>query len=230
MNKKLICVAIAIGGLIIVIALGWSLYAHFSNRQPVDVSLQNKADPPLSAQKPVAIVVPTSSTTSTDLEMVEGASDEERMNAHWLSRVNALREQKALEPIVFDARLAHTAKIWADHMGTTGVLSHDRPNGEKVSEWIKAYNLPFMAQGAGNGYRNQFTENIGRAYADASQESLEAGLDQVLTSMVDEGPEGDHYRTIFNPDWNRYGGGFYFEPIAKGRVRVYIVFHYGSFR
>ncbi len=114
-------------------------------------------------------------------------------------------------------------------MGTTGALNHDRPNGEKVSEWIKAYNLPFIARGAtSGGYGNTFTENIGRAYADTTKESLQAGLDQVLASMVDEGPGGDHYRTIFSPDWNRYGGGFYFEPIGKVRVRVYMAFHYAS--
>lgn len=228
MNKPIIIGAISVGSLMVVIALGWSIYVCLTRKPAVDVSLLNNATTTTGIPKPIVIALPTPSTTSIKLETTLGTPDEGAMNTYWLLKINELRQHEKLEPIIFDTRLAHTAKIWAVHMGTVGILSHDRPNGEKVSEWIKTYNLPFMTRGTNGGYRNTFTENIGRAYADTSMKSLEAGLDQVLTSMVDEGPEGDHYKTIFSPNWNRYGGGFYFEPITKDRVRVYMAFHYGS--
>ncbi len=232
MNKKIVLGAISVAGLILVMALGWFVYARHSNKSAAEAVSLNDNNIILDPPKPAVIAPPTPATTSTKLEITEDGStvNEEVMNMYWLSRVNELRQKNQLEPLTFDARLADTAKVWAVHMGTTQILSHDRPNGEKVSEWIKAYNLPFMTRGPGGGYRNTFTENIGRAYADTSIKSLQKGLDQVLTSMVDEGPEGDHYRTIFSPDWNRYGGGFYFDPIAKDRVRVYMTFHYASLR
>ena len=211
-----------------VITFGWLILAHYTAKPALNSPLLSHTDAKLDIPKPVAIVAPTASTTSQKLKSTGETSDEEVMNMYWLSRINELRQQQKLEPITFDPRLAHTAKIWAVHMGTTGILSHERPNGEKVSEWIKTYNLPFITRPAGSGYTNTFTENIGRAYADISMESFQAGLDQALTSMVDEGPEGDHYKTIFSPNWNRYGGGFYFEPIAKGRVRIYMAFHYAN--
>ena len=214
--KKTILEAICIGSVIVVIAFGCLVYAHLINKPAVNAF----------RMQPVTVALPIPSTTSTELKMAEGSSTEEAMNTYWLSRINELRQQKKLEPIAFDARLAYTAKIWAVHMGTTGILSHDRPNGERVSEWIKTYNLPFTTPAPGSGYKNTFTENIGRAYADTSTQSLQKGLDHVLATMINEGPEGSHYRTIFSSDWNRYGGGFYFEPISKGHVRVYMAFHY----
>ncbi|MBP6944771.1 CAP domain-containing protein [Patescibacteria group bacterium] len=230
MNNKMALGAISVTSLIGVIVLGWFVYVRRINKPAAEAVSLNDNNRILDTPKSVAIESLLPAPTSTKQEMTEGISNsnEEAMNVYWLSRINELRQQKQLEPIAFDARLARTAMVWAVHMGTTRVLSHDRPNGEKVSEWIKAYNLPFKSRQPGGGYGNTFTENIGRAYADTSIKSLEKGLDQVLVSMVDEGPEGDHYRTIFSPDWNRYGGGFYFDPIAKDRVRVYMAFHYAS--
>lgn len=230
MNNKMALGAISVTSLIGVIVLGWFVYVRRINKPAAVVITLSDNSIILDRPKPAVVTLPVPSATSTKQEMTEGVSNsnEEAMNVYWLSRINELRQQKQLEPIAFDARLARTANVWAVHMGTTQVLSHDRPNEEKVSEWIKTYNLPFRSRGPGGGYRNTFTENIGRAYADTSVKSLQKGLDQVLTSMVDEGPEGDHYRTIFSPDWNRYGGGFYFDPIAKDRVRVYMAFHYAN--
>jgi len=183
-------------------------------------------------QKSVVEILEVMMATSSDPVVTSvtstQAEDEDALNKYWLSRINALRAEKALKPLTLDSRLEATAKIWAVHMGTTGVLTHDRPNGEAVHDWIKTYDLPFTARGVGGWNGNYFTENIGRAYADTSTESLQKGLDQVLNFMVNEGPEGDHYRTIFSPDWNRYGGGFYFVPVGDERVQVYMVFHYAS--
>jgi uncharacterized protein YkwD len=208
-------------GVIVVLFLGRLAHLYRIDAH-VAVFLRPKHKAVIEAPEPVV--------ASTELKSQQGSDREEMMNDYWLLRVNALRAQKNLLPLKFDSRLAATAKIWAEHMGTTGVLSHDRPNGETVNEWVKTYALPFTDRGPGGWNGNYFSENIGRAYADDTPESLQKGLDQVLTFMFDEGPDGAHYRTIFSPDWNSYGGGFYFAPMNGGRLQIYMAFHYASLR
>jgi len=207
--------------LVAVIILGWLAHAY-----RIDAHVAVFFQP----RKKIVTEAPTPAATSTEVTMQEGDDREHVMNDYWLSRINDLRAQKNLLPLTFDSRLAATAKVWATQMGMTGVLSHDRPDGESVHDWIKPYNLPFTDRGPGGWNGNYFTENIGRAYADDSTESIQKGLDQVLDFMVAEGPDGDHYRTIFSPDWNRYGGGFYFVPAEGGRLQIYMAFHYASLK
>ena len=54
-------------------------------------------------------------------------------------------------------------------------------------------------------------------------------LDNTLAFFLAEASyNGDHYRTIYHPDWNTVGPGFYFEHAGDGRYKVYCAFHYGS--
>ncbi len=111
MNKKVTLGAISVVGLIVVVVSGWLVYVHFAHNPAADVSILKENSVLLDAPKPVVVALPTPSTTSTKLEMPEHNSDEEAMNAHWLSKINELRLQKKLTPLVFDSRLAGTAKI-----------------------------------------------------------------------------------------------------------------------
>lgn len=174
--------------------------------------------------RPGAVSPSTSSTTP-----LENDSITQSMNRHWLSKINDLRAQKNLRQLVLDPRLDDTANEWAVHMGTTGVLSHDRPDGETVHDWIGKRGLVFTVRDAPGGWHvNYFTENIGRAHAASSTDSYDAALDRVLQDMLSEGSDGPHYRTIYLPDWNRFGGGYYFEPVGDGTIQIYMAFHYAS--
>ncbi len=232
MDRRIVIGAYCTTGLVAVIFLGWLAHAYridahavaFFNVRPTAVISVPKNPGTVVSSTPSSVPAPI----STKPEVGQGSDREEMMNAHWLSRINALRVEKNLQPLTFDPRLAATAKVWADQMGMAGDLSHTRPDGKTVHEWVKTYDLPFTARGPGGWNGNFFTENIGRAYADTSMENIQKGLDQVLGFMVDEGPDGDHYRSIFSPDWNRYGGGFYFETVSENQSRIYMTFHYAS--
>lgn len=215
MVKRIVIAVYLIAGLIAVTSLGWlahtyridaHILAFFQPRNAINVLASTSAEPVAA----------------------KGQTDEDILNSYWLQKINDLRAQRSLKPLALDARLEATAKVWAVQMGTSGVLRHDRPNGESVQDWIKAYGLPFTERGPKGWSGNYFTENIGRGFSDASIQGDEKALDQVLNFMVDEGPDGDHYRTIFSSDWNRYGGGFYFAPAGDGRVQIYMAFHYAS--
>jgi len=229
MNQRIVIWASAIAGLIFLVLLGTLAHAYRIDAH-LAVFLRPRHKAVMNVVRPVEVVTSTPSVSSTELKLEEGSDREEMMNDYWLARINSLRVQKNLKPLRFDSRLAATAKIWADHMGSTGVLGHDRPDGKTMHEWVATYNLPFTERGPGGWNGNYFAENIGRAYADDTTESIQKGLDQVLTFMVDEGPEGAHYRTIFSPDWNTYGGGFSFVPVAGGRMQIYMAFHYASLK
>jgi uncharacterized protein YkwD len=178
-----------------------------------------------TAKVPLSVPAVTAST-STAAERTGETSD---MNNYWLAKINGLRRQKNLRTLALDKRLMDTAQKWADELGSRGELTHDRPNGETVHEWITHDGLDFTQRDSPDGWKtNFFVENIGRAYADKTTDSLHAALDEVLTSMLDEEAEGPHVRTIFHPDWNSFGAGFYFEPVSPGRVRVTMAFHYAS--
>jgi uncharacterized protein YkwD len=226
MDRRIVIGAGSIAALIVLIGLGSLAHAY---RIDAHVAMFFHPRKKSVVEIPEAVAATSSTPTVTSTANLQ-AGDEDAMNAYWLSRINALRAEKNLSSLKLDTRLEATAKIWATHMGTTGMLGHDRPDGKTMHEWIEAYQLPFTEHGPNGWNGNYFTENIGRAYADMNAASLQKAMDQVLTFMVDEGPEGDHYRTIFSPDWNSYGGGFYFVPAAEARVQVYMAFHYASLR
>ncbi|MCC7522689.1 CAP domain-containing protein [Candidatus Uhrbacteria bacterium] len=150
-------------------------------------------------------------------------------NRYWLEKINELRKQKNVRLLAVDPRLIQTAADWADEMKTRGEITHTRTDGKTMHEWIGTKNISFTKQGAPNGWKsNYFVENIARYYAEPTDSGLNTALDKVLAEFVAEGPGGDHYESIYHPDWNSVGVGHAYEPAEHGNVRVYFVFHYGS--
>lgn len=157
--------------------------------------------------------------------------DLDELNAYWLQKVNALRAEKGLSTLETDTRLRVTATSWADYLGENSLFTHTRPNNESMNDWVDALHLDFTAKGVTGGWTtNYFSENIGWGYSTKSTESAEATLDDILDMMLAEGPGGDHYDTIYHPDWNSVGLGFDFTPAMGGKYKMVAVMHYASLK
>lgn len=180
---------------------------------------------------------PTSSTSSTSLSAfsifqqgdLPSNLDLIAANEYWLNRVNALRAAKSLRQLVLDQRWVDTATEWASYMGENNEMSHNRPDGKSMHQWIDTKGLQWTQRYSQDGWdTNYFTENISWSYADNSQAGLEQAMDDALELFINEPPTGAHYRTVYHDDWNSVGVGFYFKPVGENRYKVYMAFHYGS--
>jgi len=155
-----------------------------------------------------------------------------KANEYWLSEINKLRAAQNLRSLVLDQRFANTATEWAGYTGEElGYMTHNRPDGKSMHQWIDTKDLDWTVRySEPDGWvSNYFTENIAWNYIDGTTAGLEKAMDYTLDWMLAEASyNGDHYRTIYHPDWNCLGLGYYFEDIGNDRYKVYIVMHYGS--
>lgn len=152
------------------------------------------------------------------------------LNEYWLKKVNALRVAKGLRQLSLDQRFVDTATMWSAAMLSKGELTHDRPDGKSMHDWMDAQNLSFMERNSVGGWEeNYFSENIAYDYIANSQEDAEHALDRVMEMFLKEAADnGPHYRTQVHPDWNSVGVGFAFEKLTYENAKVYMTFHYGS--
>ncbi len=165
-------------------------------------------------QRPVVTIEPA----PEDLEI--------ELNRYWLRKINELREEKGLRVLRFDDRLAATAEAWANEMASRREVTHARVDGKTMHQWIDTKGLPFAERGEHGWKTNYFVENIARFYAQPTTEDMQRALDEILGWFLAEGPGGDHYESIYHPDWNSVGMGYAVNPTEEQR-RAYFVFHYG---
>lgn len=150
------------------------------------------------------------------------------LNRYWVERINRLRAEKRLSLLVTDQRFVATAGEWATEMERRGEITHVRIDGKTMHQWIDTKQLDFTKRGSENGWKtNYFVENIARFYAKSSVVGMEQALDRILDDFLAEGPGGDHYESIYHPDWNSVGLGYAIH-VQDASERVYFVFHYGS--
>ena len=172
---------------------------------------------------PVATLV-----SSQQVGVVPASIDTAELNIYWLSKVNALRKAQGLRELVVADKLVETAAAWADYMGAQKQLTHTRVDGSSMHDWAERQSILFAERYAPNGWQtNYFTENIGRHAVYATMQEAKAGLDAILQSFISEN-NGPHYRTVYHPDWNSVGSGFYFDPAGNGTYQMYAAFHYAS--
>ncbi len=154
----------------------------------------------------------------------------EELEQHWLGKLNKLRSEKGLRVLGSDASLRKTAATWADYIGSNGLISHDRPDGQPMLEWADSQKLDFTVRNSEGGWKNNyFTENIGlRLNVEPTAAGMKSAIDGVMDMFLAEGPSGVHYRSLFHPDWNSLGISWYSIKNSDGRFKVYFVIHYGS--
>lgn len=153
------------------------------------------------------------------------------VEAYWLQKVNELRAAVGLRQLVSNKYLRATAQEWAVYMGRDlGYCTHDRPDGSSMHKWIDTKNIPWTVRYSSGGWNsNYFTENIAYGYTNGSLESTKKMLDGILDWMLSEASyNGPHYRTLYHPDWNSVGIGFYFQKVSDNNYKIFIVLHYGS--
>lgn len=153
-------------------------------------------------------------------------------NAYWISEINKLRAERGLRQLVLDQRFVDTATEWAVYMGgDLAYTTHTRPDGKSMHQWIDTKNLDWTERySEPDGWvSNYFTENIAWNYIEGTTDGLKKAMDYTIDWMLAEASyNGDHYRTIYHPDWNCVGVGFYFKDLGNGRYHVFMAMHYGS--
>jgi uncharacterized protein YkwD len=128
-------------------------------------------------------------------EVVVNASAFEQYN---LDRINALRKSAGVPPLVLDGQLTTFARE-----GTAQLMRDHIPH----AHFAQAGNGLWSRGFAGNAAENQGA-NTGwpRAANDANQNEQQQ-IDQILASMMREGPGGGHHDSILNPKLKRLGVG-----------------------
>lgn len=102
--------------------------------------------------------------------------------ARFVAKINQLRAQKGVPPLVVDAELTGIGRRWAQHMAEAGQISHN-PNyaSEVHQDWGK------------------LGENVG----------MGPDVDTLFDAFV---RSAGHYRNLVDPDFNRVGVGVAFAP------------------
>lgn len=170
-------------------------------------------------------------TDSTVNSSIPAGVDLDALSYYWLLKVNELRANAGLRQLVLDDRWEATATEWAVYMGENGLMTHDRPDGKSMHQWIDTKGLDFTERYSQDGWNsNYFTENIAWGYAsEATDAQVKKILDDTMAFFLSEASyNGSHYRTIYHEDWNSVGLGFHFAPNGNGSYKVSIAMHYGS--
>jgi uncharacterized protein YkwD len=143
---------------------------------------------PSNADVPVAPVAPPSNPAAS-------AAGSEGFN---LARVNAFRSQAGLAPVTLDPTLSSFARA-----GSAQLMSDHAPHGH-----FRAAGDSMWKQGFTGGAAENQGSPTGwpRASADPTQNE-QRQIDQILASMMGEGPNGGHYRNMMNPKAKRVGIG-----------------------
>jgi len=178
----------------------------------------------------------TDTSTSDDVSIDESSinaiaqQDTYALNVYWLDKVNALRAEKGLRQLALDSRWKATALEWATYMASINQMTHTRPDGKTMHQWIDTKGLPFTVRYSEGGWEtNYFTENISWGISDGTLAGTKKVLDDTMALFLSEAASnGAHYRTIYHADWNSEGLGVYLKPLDNGTYKVFVTFHYGS--
>lgn len=126
-----------------------------------------------------------------------------------LARVNAYRAAAGLSPLTLDANLSAFAR-----RGSVQLMNDHVPHGH----FRNAGNTMFQQGFSGGAAENQGSPTgWPRAAADPKQ-NTEKQIDQILASMMGEGPNGGHHRNMMNPKAKRIGIGL----VDDGTGKLYL--------
>ncbi len=68
---------------------------------------------------------------------IQSASADGNTPSDYVARINALRASVGVQPLLVDAELTGLAQAWAQHMASTGVLSHSVLTAGITENWAK---------------------------------------------------------------------------------------------
>lgn len=126
------------------------------------------------------------------------ASAAPHSEAYNLARINAFRAAAGVAPVTLDANLSAFARA-----GSVQLMNDHVPHGH-----FQAAGGSLFRQGFSGGAAENQGSPTGwpRASTDPVQ-NRQRQIDQILTSMMGEGPGGGHHRNMMNPKAKRVGIG-----------------------
>lgn len=133
--------------------------------------------------------------SSQNVVPVTNAGDFEKYN---LDRINQLRAQAGLQPLVLDAQLTQFARE-----GSAQLMRDHVPHGHFAQSGSSMWKQGFNGAAAENQGSNTGWPRL--AQDPTSNEKQQ--IDQILSMMMREGPGGGHHDNILNPKMKRMGIG-----------------------
>lgn len=151
----------------------------------------------------------------------------EKVRDAWIQWHNDHRKQLWLHNYQENAKLNHSAFVWAKHMASLGTWTHKRKASDgfynyfSLKEWFANQGVYFQ------GKWTLFTESVGlRGYScsktDCTNELISAIKKTFTFFMSEKNANGPHYRAIAHKYFDQIWLGLY----LKGG-RYYLVSHYG---
>lgn len=113
-----------------------------------------------------------------------------------LDRINAYRRAAGVAPLVMDAQLASFARE-----GNARLMRDHVPHGHFASQGPGLFSRGF----SGGAAENQGSPNGWPRLASDPNENRRRQIDDILASMMREGPGGGHHDNMLNPKMKRIG-------------------------
>ena len=121
---------------------------------------------------------------------------------HNLDKLNTYRAQHGVGALVLDDDLCNFALAGSNElMNDHAPHQHFKKAGEDGSLWT-------------SGFKHNAAENQGDPHG-WRPEAIDRAIDEILQMMMDEGPNGGHYKNILNPDFHRVGVGLVFDENGR---------------
>lgn len=148
---------------------------------PAAAALQPSVQPPIQQN-----------STLRGSAVAPQANFEQQLTNQLVGLINSNRKSRGLKPYTLDSGLATSAANHSALMADRKTLSHQLSGEASPGDRIKHY----------TGYQNisSWGENVGM-----SSKVSPAGVDEITKSMINEGPNGGHYKNLFSKTFTRFG-------------------------
>ncbi len=169
--------------------------------------IKDKPAKMLVSQSPAKEPAESSDLACLDDE-VPSSVDTDEVRSQWLSWHNQERANRGIAELSQNTGLNYSSSLWAKSNKNLGTITHDRPNGQSLTDWFADVGIVFQSK---NGI--VYGENLGLrtfrcSVADCTDEAL-ASARIIFDAFMDE--EGTnytgHYDSIIESDFIDLGLG-----------------------
>lgn len=172
------------------------------------------------------LVSASASLACLDSEM-PASIDMDEVRAQWLNWHNQARASRGIASLSQNTGLDYSSSLWAKANKSIGTITHDRPDGQSLTDWFAEIGIIFekkngIVYGENLGYRTLRCNE-----ADCTEEVLDSARTIFDAFMAEEGTNyTSHYDNIVESDFIELGLGMAYSS-AEEAVYIATQYSYG---